>query len=61
MARTLVIEEEHGTFSGHRHPHNGYFAGDFSKSTTAPSSRGMDRRLADGRIEASTARREAES
>jgi hypothetical protein len=32
MARTLVIEEESGTSRGHVHPHNGYYAGDFSRS-----------------------------
>ena len=30
MARALVIEEESGTYTGRRHPHNGYYAGDFS-------------------------------
>lgn len=30
MARALVIEEESGTYRGHVHPHNGYYAGDFS-------------------------------
>ena len=30
MAATLSIEEEHGTYVGHVHPHNGYYAGDFS-------------------------------
>jgi hypothetical protein len=29
MATTMVIEEERGTTSGYRHPHNGYYAGDF--------------------------------
>ena len=27
----FVIEEESGTFSGTVHPHNGYYAGDFSR------------------------------
>lgn len=31
MARALVIEEESGTGRGHVHPHNGYYAGDFSR------------------------------
>jgi hypothetical protein len=34
MARQLAIEEEAGTSTGWRHPHNGYYAGDFS--TVAP-------------------------
>jgi hypothetical protein len=29
MARSLVIEEDRGTFTATRHPHNGYYAGDF--------------------------------
>ena len=33
MARALVIEEEFGTSRGHVHPHNGYYAGDFFRST----------------------------
>ena len=35
MATSLVIEEERGTCSGHYHPHNGYYAGDFSTSGTS--------------------------
>ena len=35
MATSLVIEEERGTCTGYVHPHNGYYAGDFS-SRTAP-------------------------
>jgi hypothetical protein len=31
MAQALVIEEESGTYRGHVHPHNGYYAGDFSR------------------------------
>jgi hypothetical protein len=30
MAASLVIEEESGTSQGWTHPHNGYYAGDFS-------------------------------
>ena len=30
MAASLIIEEEFGTTTGYRHPHNGYWAGDFS-------------------------------
>lgn len=35
MARALVIEEESGTCRGWVHPHNGYYAGDFSASRSA--------------------------
>ena len=32
MASERIIEEESGTYSGtFRHPHNGYYAGDFSQ------------------------------
>ena len=37
MARTLVIEEESGTCSGFRHPHNGYYAGDFHRVGLLPT------------------------
>ena len=31
MASSRIIEEESGTYyAGPRHPHNGYYAGDFS-------------------------------
>jgi|tagenome__1003787_1003787.scaffolds.fasta_scaffold20204206_2 hypothetical protein len=30
MAGSMVIEEESGTYTARRHPHNGYYAGDFS-------------------------------
>lgn len=33
MARSLVIEEQRGTSRGHVHPHDGYYAGDFSIPT----------------------------
>jgi hypothetical protein len=33
MATSLVIEEESGTCTGYVHPHNGYYAGDFSLRT----------------------------
>jgi hypothetical protein len=32
MATTLLIEEERGTCTGRIHPHNGYYAGDFSRT-----------------------------
>ena len=38
MATPLVIEEERGTCTGNRHPHNGYYAGDFSTTRAASSS-----------------------
>jgi len=31
MAASLAIEEESGTSAGWTHPHNGYYAGDFSR------------------------------
>ncbi len=32
MAASLLIEEETGTYvRTHRHPHNGYYAGDFGR------------------------------
>lgn len=31
MAATRMIEEESGTYTGFVHPHNGYYAGDFSR------------------------------
>lgn len=30
MAASRIIEQESGTFTGRLHPHNGYYAGDFS-------------------------------
>jgi hypothetical protein len=33
MATALVIEEETGTSRGLYHPHNGYYAGDFSRAS----------------------------
>lgn len=27
MAKTIPVEEESGTFTGHVHAHNGYYAG----------------------------------
>jgi hypothetical protein len=38
MARALVIEEESGACSGFLHPHNGYYAGDFTQATVVPAS-----------------------
>lgn len=36
MARSIVIEEESGTYTARAHPHNGYYAGDFSSQPVAP-------------------------
>jgi len=42
MATSLIVEDEHGTYVGTaRHPHNGYYAGDFSSRSyprTRPTS-----------------------
>jgi hypothetical protein len=36
MAATRIIEEERGTFTGTpRNPHQGYYAGDFSRTSTS--------------------------
>jgi hypothetical protein len=32
---SYVVEEEHGTYTGSRHQHNGYYAGDFSSTPMA--------------------------
>jgi hypothetical protein len=38
MAASLVIEEESGTYTARfRHPHNGYWAGDFSQASPVRS------------------------
>ena len=34
MAATIPVETESGTYSGRVHPHNGYYAGDFSSQRT---------------------------
>jgi hypothetical protein len=36
MAASLTIESESGTWTGSRHPHNGYYAGDFSDVPSVP-------------------------
>lgn len=40
MAASIFIEQESGTYTGFRHPHNGYYAGDFSRArnSTRPTS-----------------------
>ena len=40
MATSLVIEEDHGTWTGNVHPHNGYYAGDFAFRIAAPVAAG---------------------
>ena len=30
MSTQILLEEERGTYTGHVHPHNGYYAGDFN-------------------------------
>ena len=38
MAASLFIEEESGTYTARfRHPHNGYYAGDFSQTSRSGS------------------------
>jgi hypothetical protein len=32
MTQMFTIEEESGTYTGSRHSHNGYYAGDFSRT-----------------------------
>lgn len=44
MATSLVIEEERGTYSRSPHPHNGYYAGDFSSSSRDASYRAFPHR-----------------
>jgi hypothetical protein len=39
MATSRIIEEERGTYTGHIHPHNGYWAGDFSAVPIASPTR----------------------
>ena len=38
MAASRFIEEETGSYTGQiRHPHNGYYAGDFFSQTSRPA------------------------
>jgi len=39
MAASRFIEQETGTYTGFRHQHNGYYAGDFSQSSRSGSER----------------------
>jgi hypothetical protein len=34
MTGSMVIEEESGTYTARTHPHNGYYAGDFTRIPT---------------------------
>jgi hypothetical protein len=36
MTTPLLLEEESGSFTGRRHPHNGYYAGDFFGHSSPP-------------------------
>jgi hypothetical protein len=36
---TILSEDESGAFAGHRHPHNGYYAGDFGPRNECSSAR----------------------
>jgi hypothetical protein len=38
-AAQIIIEEETGTYTGRRHPHNGYYAGDFWTGSSAADDR----------------------
>lgn len=41
MAATITVEEEHGTYTRTpRHPHNGYYAGDFRAARSTSTSQG---------------------
>jgi hypothetical protein len=38
MAASLIIEQESGSYTARfRHPHNGYYAGDFSQTSRSGS------------------------
>jgi hypothetical protein len=39
MATSRIVEEETGTSAGRVHPHNGYWAGDFSNCATSQATR----------------------
>jgi hypothetical protein len=36
MAASIAIEEESGVYARHLHPHNGYYAGDFTSPHHVP-------------------------
>jgi hypothetical protein len=33
----FTIEEDSGTYTGSIHPHNGYYAGDFTRTASEPA------------------------
>lgn len=37
MNTSLVIEEDRGTYTRGRHPHNGYYGGDFASFSGRPT------------------------
>jgi hypothetical protein len=39
MTASRFVEEEQGTYTGRQHPHNGYYAGDFSTGSGRPRPR----------------------
>ena len=41
MATSLVVEDERGTYTRTRHPHNGYYAGDFGSGSTVRAPDGV--------------------
>ena len=46
MAATIPVETESGTYSGGRvHPHNGYYAGDFTTARSGRRDSGAGSRL----------------
>jgi hypothetical protein len=44
MAASIPIEQESGMAVGRVHPHNGYYAGDFTSARHAPPAPGTDPR-----------------
>jgi hypothetical protein len=41
MAASLMVEEEIGTYTATPHPHNGYYAGDFSSRSADLSDKAL--------------------
>lgn len=41
MAASMVIEDEWGIYTKVLHPHNGYYAGDFSSALPTPNTAGV--------------------
>jgi hypothetical protein len=42
MAATIPVETDSGTYSGRVHPHNGYYAGDFSSARSGRTAHSGD-------------------